>query len=124
MYRFDFISKMFQWEWMMKTLSYFVYILADQDDELIVIGATSHLEDKVRCYKECTGQKFYKCYQNIKLVYYETFADQRQALIRSRQLQSWKQNCQRMLIGKRNPEWRDLYTSLPRAVGRQTTKTS
>jgi putative endonuclease len=42
------------------------------------------------------------------LVYWESFADPRDAIAREKQIKSWRRDKKVTLIAAANPEWRDL----------------
>ena len=50
----------------------------------------------------------------MRLIYYEQYADVRDALVREKQLKKWNRPWKIELIEKTNPEWRDLWFDLNR----------
>ena len=55
---------------------------------------------------------FTKRYNLDKLVYYETFEDPESAILREKQIKSWKRKKKMDLINAMNPEWDDLFPQL------------
>jgi putative endonuclease len=57
-------------------------------------------------------QSFTSKYDVARLVYYESFGDSENAIVREKQIKKrnrkWKMN----LIEKENPDWKDLYDSI------------
>ena len=95
-------------------LSYFVYIMASQKNGTTYIGMTNDLYRRVHEHREkvCTG--FSKQNRTTKLVYYEQYADVRDAIKREKQLKKWKRVWKIDLIEQTNLEWRDLWFDLNR----------
>ena len=51
---------------------------------------------------------FTKKYSVNKLVYFESTSDVNAAILREKRLKKWKRQWKIELIGKLNPEWKDL----------------
>jgi len=91
---------------------YYVYILASKRNGTLYIGISSNLLDRVYKHKKGVYDGFTKKYKVNKLVYYEVYADVREAINREKQLKNWKREWKIELIEKDNPTWRDLFNDL------------
>ena len=89
--------------------SYFVYLMANGKNGTIYIGVTSHLLKRIYEHKTGVVEGFTKKYQVHNLVHYEEFSDIQEAIIREKQLKTWKREWKINLIEKQNPDWKDLY---------------
>ncbi len=71
------------------------------------VGVTSNLESRVLEHRngESAFTAKYNCFD---LLYYEEFADVRNAISREKQLKKWKREWKEALIKKENPEMKDL----------------
>lgn len=65
--------------------------------------------------KETAG--FTKKYNVTKLVYYETYDNPADAIIREKQLKKWKRQWKLKLIEEYNPTWQDLYYEFIEGTG-------
>jgi putative endonuclease len=92
--------------------NYFVYILASQRNGTLYIGVTNDILRRIWEHKEGKVPGFTKEYHVTKLVYYETFDDIGEAILREKQMKKWKRKYKLDLIEKDNPEWKDLYYDL------------
>ena len=85
---------------------YHVYILASLNGVLYT-GVTNNLERRVMEHKqELCG--FTKRYEVTRLVYFEDFADVRDAISREKQIKGWRREKKLGLIRRMNPKFRDL----------------
>ena len=89
---------------------YFVYIMANSNNNVFYIGVTNDLQRRV--YEHRTGifEGFTKKYRVHKLVYCENWHDVKDALRREKQLKGWTREKKKALIGTVNPEWREIET--------------
>ena len=87
---------------------YFVYILSNWDDSVLYIGVTSNLPRRLFEHRNGLADGFTKKYNIHKLVYFEQTNDVYSAISREKQLKKWNRQKKNALIGKMNPEWRDL----------------
>jgi putative endonuclease len=93
---------------------YHVYILSNKRNSTLYIGTTSDLIKRVWEHKNKAGRGFTEKYKVDKLVYYETFDDPENAILREKRLKKWNRSWKIELIEKTNPEWHDLYDSICR----------
>ena len=70
-------------------MTYFVYILESQQDGSFYIGYTSDLTKRI-VYHNSGRSTYTRKKQPWKLIYFEKFTEKRDAIIRERQIKSWK----------------------------------
>jgi len=91
---------------------YFVYILANKNNEVLYTGVTNDLYRRVCEHKEGKGSKFTSKYRVTKLVYYEIFESVMDALNREKQLKGGSRQRKVDLVNEVNPDWHDLFDEL------------
>lgn len=94
------------------TKTYFVYIMASQRNGTLYIGVTNDVMRRAWEHKEGNVEGFTKRYGVKTLVYYDTFEDIDEAIIREKQLKKWNRAWKLRLIEEKNPDWHDLYEDL------------
>ncbi len=94
--------------------TYYVYIMASQRNGTTYIGMTNDLYCRVHEHREKQYSGFSKENRTTRLVYYEQYADVRDAIKREKQLKKWNRDWKIDLIEQANPEWRDLWFDLNR----------
>jgi putative endonuclease len=87
---------------------YYVYILTNQNGNVLYIGVTNNLERRIFQHKNKLVEGFTKRYNLSKLIYYEATSDIQGALKREKQLKNWHREWKINLINNSNPQWRDL----------------
>jgi len=90
---------------------YCVYIMASETGTLY-IGITSDLAKRVWQHKNKVIDGFTKKYNIEFLVYYETYSDSETAIKREKQLKNWHRDWKINLIKSKNPNFKDMYTSI------------
>ena len=90
----------------MKT--YYVYILANQFNDVFYVGVTNNLERRITEHQSGLIDGFTKKYRVHRLVYFESCHDVKAAIAREKQLKNWNREKKRFLIERMNPEWKDL----------------
>jgi len=90
----------------------FIYILTNKHNNVLYTGVTSDLKKRVWEHREKLVEGFTKRYNVAKLVYYEMFADIRDAIVREKQIKAGSRQKKIDLIVGMNPDWRDLYEDL------------
>ena len=75
---------------------------------VLYIGVTKSLNSRVSQHKQKLISGFTFKYNVTKLVYFEPFADIRNAIAREKQLKRWRREKKITLIERLNPNWRDL----------------
>jgi putative endonuclease len=89
--------------------TYFVYIMASQKNGTTYIGVTNDIVMRSTNHRDGKGSLFTKRNRVQRLVYYEAYADIREAIVREKQMKKWNRAWKIELIEKANPEWRDLW---------------
>jgi len=87
--------------------SYYVYIMTNPSRTLYT-GVTANLERRVFEHKSKLIPGFTSKYNITLLVYYEIYADIREAITREKQIKGWKRFKKIALIETLNPGWEDL----------------
>jgi putative endonuclease len=90
----------------------YVYILASSRNGTLYVGVTSDLIKRIDEHRQKLVDGFTKKYEITNLVYYETFEDIKDAIVRERQIKEWKRKWKMELIQSVNPYWRDLYEDI------------
>lgn len=90
----------------------YVYILSSGKNGTLYVGVTNDLKRRIWEHKHNLVKGFTKEYGVHDLVYYEQYEDIEQAILREKQMKTWKRFWKIKLINKSNPEWKDLYTSI------------
>ena len=68
---------------------WFVYIIECQDHSLYT-GITNHLEKRIEAHNHKKGAKAVKGKLPVKLVYKETYHNQKEAVKREREIKGWR----------------------------------
>ena len=85
----------------------YVYI-ATNKSKTLYIGVTNNLERRMWEHRQKMGSKFAAKYNITRLVYYEEFADIRDAIAREKELKGWRRDKKIDLVEDDNPLWEDL----------------
>jgi len=87
--------------------TYYNYIMASRS-RVLYVGVTNDLPRRVSEHRRGSGSGFTRRYRITRLVYFEEFADIRDAIAREKEIKRWKRWRKISLIEKRNPTWEDL----------------
>jgi putative endonuclease len=87
--------------------TYYIYIMASRS-RVLYTGVTRDLARRVTQHKQGLTPGFTSKYRVTRLVYFEEFADIREAIAREKQLKGWKRSRKIRLVETRNPIWEDL----------------
>jgi putative endonuclease len=86
-----------------------VYIMTNRNNTVLYTGVTSDLRLRVMEHKMKQDRKSFAARYNLdKVVYIETTADIRAAIVREKQIKGWIRKKKVALIEAANPEWKDL----------------
>jgi putative endonuclease len=88
-------------------MPYQVYIMTNRSGTLYT-GVTAGLEHRVWQHKTGAVEGFTKRYRITRLVYFEEYADVREAIAREKQVKAWTRKKRIDLINSVNPKWLDL----------------
>ncbi len=88
--------------------NYFVYIITNEKKSVLYIGVTNNIQkrlsqhyfDSQNSKKSFAGK--YNCYY---LLYYQSFEDINQAILREKELKGWRREKKSKLISDFNPNW-------------------
>ena len=92
---------------------FWVYILASRPRGTLYIGVTNGLIRRVEQHKKGFSSGFTRKYGVHKLVWFEEFANIKDAIQREKTMKEWPRAWKINLIERTNPHWTDLYSSLP-----------
>ena len=93
--------------------SYWTYILASRPRGTLYIGVTNGLIRRIEQHHAGEASAFTRRYGVHMLVWYEEFANVREAIQREKSLKRYNRAWKINLIERTNPHWLDLYPSLP-----------
>jgi putative endonuclease len=93
--------------------SYWVYMLASKPRGTLYVGVSNGLIVRVEQHKAGKGASFTSKYKVNRLVWFQEFADVREAIQREKTMKEWPRAWKVNLIEETNPHWVDLYPSLP-----------
>jgi putative endonuclease len=86
-----------------------VYILASKRNGTLYAGVTSDLAKRVWEHRNDMADGFSKRYGVHQLVWYEVHENMESAIVREKEIKSWKRAWKLELIETNNPDWQDLY---------------
>ncbi|MFA5322244.1 MAG: GIY-YIG nuclease family protein [Smithella sp.] len=89
--------------------NYYLYIVASKKNGTLYIGVTGDLVKRTYEHKQNAIDGFTKKYNVHNLVYYETYKDIEEAILREKQMKKWNRKWKVRIIEENNPEWKDLY---------------
>jgi putative endonuclease len=81
---------------------YFVYIMGNESGTLYT-GVTNNLMRRAYKHAEKVHEGFTKKYNVGRLVYYESYADVRDAIAREKQIKAWRRSKKLDIIRSVNP---------------------
>ena len=91
-----------------------VYILASDRNGTLYVGVTSDLARRISEHRTDVVDGFTKRYEVHRLVYIELHDTMSEAILREKQIKTWRRAWKLELIERGNPDWRDLYDDLNR----------
>ena len=72
------------------------------------IGVTNDIQQRLFEHRNKLVEGFTSKYNVSKLVYLEEASDVNAAILREKQIKSWRREKKNALVESMNPEWRDL----------------
>ncbi|OFY92904.1 MAG: hypothetical protein A3K10_08550 [Bacteroidetes bacterium RIFCSPLOWO2_12_FULL_31_6] len=91
----------------------FTYITTNKNNTVLYVGVTSDLKDRIHQHKTKHFPTSFSAKYNVdKLVYFETFFNIEEAIVREKQLKAGSRKKKIDLINSLNPEWKDLFDEL------------
>ena len=91
----------------------FVYLMASAKNGTLYLGVTSNLIQRVHQHKTGTFEGFTSRYAVHALVWMDSTPSIEGAIVREKQMKNWRREWKVALIERTNPDWLDLYESIP-----------
>jgi putative endonuclease len=98
---------------------YYIYIMASRS-RVLYTGVTNDLTRRVHEHKRGLNAGFSSRYRVTRLVYFEEFADIRDAIAREKAIKGWRRSRKISLVEARNPTWDDLAKDVILSEARRT----
>ena len=96
-------------------MNHYVYILSNQNNNVLYTGVTNDLIRRVYEHKHHLDKSSFTAHYNVtKLVCFEETIDAEAAIAREKQIKSWKRARKIDLIIESNPRMLDLYEHIVR----------
>jgi len=92
----------------MKIKKAFVYMLTNSRGNVLYIGSTENLKERITFHKRRLIPGFTKKYNVTKLVYFEEFSSLDQALLREKYLKGKSRAKKNKIIESKNPYFKEL----------------
>ena len=86
----------------------YIYILTNANNTVLYTGVTSDLSERINEHKNKINKGYTYKYNAVKLVYFESYGDIRDAIAREKQIKAGPRRKKEDLINSINPEWKDL----------------
>ena len=86
--------------------------MSNQNNGTLYIGVTNDLVRRVYEHKHKLVKGFTSRYNLTKLVYYEIWQGETEAIQREKNLKHYTRNWKVELINQFNPSWEDLYSTI------------
>lgn len=90
----------------------YVYIMTNQTNKVFYIGVTNNLIRRMYEHKSKFIDSFTEKYKINKLIYFEIYQDEINAIAREKYLKKAYRKYKENLIRKTNPQYNDLFDSL------------
>ncbi len=87
---------------------YWTYILTNPARNVMYVGVTNNLENRVAEHCAGTGGVFTKRYNVHTLVYAEEYQQIEDAIAREKEIKAWRRSKKDALVMATNPTWADL----------------
>ena len=87
----------------------YVYIRANKPRGTLYVGVTSNLPLRVEQHKAGVDSGFTATYNVKRLVWFEGFADIRDAIDHEKRLKRWRREWKIKLIEASNPSWDEIH---------------
>ena len=91
---------------------YYVYLMASRKHGTLYVGVTNDLLGRVYQHKTNAVPSFTSRYAIHSLVWFESYDDPLNAIVREKELKKWRREWKIGLIERTNPEWVNLYEGL------------
>jgi putative endonuclease len=95
----------------------YIYILTNKNNTVLYTGVTSNLRNRIFQHREKIDRSSFTYRYNVhKLVYYETFGDIEEAIVREKQIKGGSRAKKTALINEINPQWKDLWDEIEELI--------
>ena len=84
--------------------SYYVYALSNERRTVLYVGVTNDLQRRLAEHRGGTGDAFTSRYRTVDLLWFETFPDVNDAIVREKQIKRWHRSWKWNLIRSVNPD--------------------
>ncbi|MDP2332447.1 MAG: GIY-YIG nuclease family protein [Reyranella sp.] len=88
--------------------TYYVYILTNVKRNVMYVGVTNNLENRVAQHRDGKGGAFTRRYRVNTLVYAEEYQQVEDAIAREKEIKGWRRSKKDALVKTVNPSWTDL----------------
>ncbi len=88
--------------------AYYVYILTNVKRNVMYVGVTNNLENRIAEHRDGRGGAFTRKYKLNTLVYAEEFQFVDEAIAREKEIKGWRRSKKDALVETSNPAWADL----------------
>ncbi|MBV8191684.1 MAG: GIY-YIG nuclease family protein, partial [Alphaproteobacteria bacterium] len=88
--------------------AYYVYILTNVKRNVMYVGVTSELQNRVAEHADGRGSSFTREYRVNTLVHFEEFQYVDEAISREKEIKGWRRSKKDALVEAANPTWADL----------------
>ena len=95
-----------------RTRTYWLYILASGRNGTLYIGVTNDISRRVQEHRDGRAGSFTSRYGVTALVWFETFDDVNDAILRETQMKKWRRAWKIRVIEEMNPDWADLFETV------------
>lgn len=93
-------------------MAYYVYLLASGRNGTLYVGVTNDLVRRIYEHKSKAVRGFSQQYSVDRLVWFETYDDPTNAIVREKDIKKWRRAWKLRLIEQSNPQWVDLYDQI------------
>ena len=88
--------------------AYYVYILTNVKRNVMYVGVTNNVENRIAEHRDGRGGAFTRRYQLNTLVHVEEFQFVDEAIAREKEIKGWRRSKKNALVEASNPTWADL----------------
>ena len=89
-------------------LAYYVYLLTNVKRNVMYVGVTNNLENRIAQHRAGEGGAFTRRYRVHTLVYAEEYQYVEDAIAREKEIKGWRRSKKDDLVAASNSTWADL----------------
>jgi putative endonuclease len=93
--------------------TYWVYNLTNTSRNVMYVGVTNNLENRIAQHREASRDGFTGRYNVTTLVYAGDYPNVEDAIAREKQIKGWRRSKKNELVEAANPTWADLLEVSP-----------